>query len=322
MKKIILITIGDINGIGIEILLKIWKTHKNNRFILLTNINLIKKYLIIKKHNIKLNKINNQLKSNIKLDFNKFLHIFNFESVTNEKNAYNSLLQSYKLLKTYSYFSGVVNLPINKYNIIKKIDKKFVGQTEFYMDQCKSKVANMVFVYKKIIFTTLTTHISLKHVNKKLLKKNFILNKIISLNKSLINDFKITKPKIIISGINPHSGENNTIGDEENVYIKPILKKLIKKNVLIEGPYSADGIINKRNLKKFDCFIFNYHDQALIPFKIISKNNGLNFTSGIDIIRVSPDHGTGYDIVGKNIAKMTGLINCFKFVNKIYNNNL
>jgi len=178
----------------------------------------------------------------------------------------------------------------------------------------------MIFVYKKIIFTTLTTHISLKNVNKHLLEKNFILNKIISLNESLINDFKITRPKIIISGINPHSGENNTIGNEESVYIKPIIRKLIKKNILIEGPYSADGIINNKNLKKFDCFIFNYHDQALIPFKIFSKNNGINFTSGIDIIRVSPDHGTGYDIVGKNIAKMTGLINCFKFINKIYNN--
>jgi len=320
MKKIILITIGDINGIGIEILLKIWKSNKNNKFILLTDINLLKKYLVKKKITIKLKKINNELKENKKLDFNNYLHIFNFKSETNEKNAYNSLLHSYKLLKTYSYFSGVVNLPINKYNIIKKIDKKFIGQTEFYKEQSKSKVVNMIFVYKKIIFTTLTTHVSLKNVNKHLLEKNFILNKIISLNESLINDFKITRPKIIISGINPHSGENNTIGNEESVYIKPIIRKLIKKNILIEGPYSADGIINNKNLKKFDCFIFNYHDQALIPFKIFSKNNGINFTSGIDIIRVSPDHGTGYDIVGKNIAKMTGLINCFKFINKIYNN--
>ena len=123
-----------------------------------------------------------------------------------------------------------------------------------------------------------------------------------------------------ISRINPQARENNKIGNEKSLYIKPILKKLIKKKIIIEGPYSADGIINKRNLNKFDCFIFNYHDQALIPFKILSNNNGINFTSGIDIIRVSPDHGTGYDIVGKNIAKINGLINCFKFINKIYNN--
>ena len=112
-----------------------------------------------------------------------------------------------------------------------------------------------------------------------------------------------------------------TTGDMKGIGIEILLKiwKTNKNNKFIL--LTSINLLKKYLVKKkFDCFIFNYHDQALIPFKIFSKNNGINFTSGIDIIRVSPDHGTGYDIVGKNIAKITGLINCFKFIDKIYTN--
>ena len=320
MKNIILITIGDIEGIGIELLIKIWKKKKNNKFILITNSKIFKNYL--KKNKILLNAVNiNNKINNIKnLDFENFFYIYDFNSFNNEENSYNALIHSYKLLEKYSLFSGVVNLPINKNKIIKKIDSNFIGQTEFYMKLSNVKIANMVFVYNGLIFVTLTTHISLKNVTKYLAKKNSIYNKIISLNETLVKDFNKKYPKILIAGINPHAGEQNTIGLEESLYIKPTINKLLIKKINIEGPYSADGIINKRNLDKFDCFVFNYHDQALIPFKILSKNRGINFTSGLDIIRVSPAHGTGYDIVGKNIAKINGLINCFKFIKKINTN--
>ena len=320
MKKIILVTIGDINGIGIEILLKIWKTNKNNKFILISNNKILKNYL--KKNNIliKIKIINNEINNLINIDFNNILNIYNYDSYTNEENSYKSLSNSYRLLKKFSCFSGVVNLPINKDKIIKNIDKKFIGQTEFYMKKSNTKIANMVFVYKELIFSTLTTHVSLKKINQYLSNKALIYEKIISLNETLINDFNKINPKIIISGINPHAGENDTIGNEESIYLKPVIKKLNKSKIHIKGPYSADGMINNRNLNEYDCFIFNYHDQALIPFKILSKNNGVNFTSGLDIIRISPDHGTAYDIVGKNIASINGLINCFKFIHKIDKN--
>ena len=326
MKKIILVTIGDINGVGIEILIKIWKTKLNNRFILITNKKIFEKYLIKNKNFISINEINESIQNipnipNIQnLNYKDFINIYNIDSIKNDENSYKALIHSYELLKKYPFFSGVVNLPINKDKIIKNLNNKFIGQTEFYMKISKIKIANMIFIYKKLIFLTLTTHIPLNKINKNLSKKNYVYDKIISLSKTLKGDFNIKNPRLVISGINPHAGENNTIGDEESKYIKPAINRLKKKRIDIKGPYSGDGIINKRNFKKYNCFVFNYHDQALIPFKLLSENKGINFTSGLDIIRVSPDHGTGYDIVGKNIAKIDGIINCFKFVNLIDKN--
>ena len=319
MKKLIAVTIGDINGIGIEILLDIWKTRKYNNFILITNNNILKKYLNKKKINIKIKIINKYFKKNHLIGDKKFLNVYNIQAKNNNENTYNSLIKSYELVKL-NYCKGVLNLPLNKEKIINNINKKFIGQTELYMKLDKKKNANMMFIFNKIKFISLTTHISLNNVNKNLSKKNYIYQKLILLNKTLINDFKISSPKIIITGINPHAGEMGTIGKEEIKLIAPVIKKLKIKNLFIEGPVSADSIVTKENIKKYDCIIFNYHDQALIPFKILSQNRGINFTSGLNIIRVSPDHGTGYNIVGKKIAKIDSILNCFKFINKIYIN--
>ena len=148
--------------------------------------------------------------------------------------------------------------------------------------------------------------------NSKVIEKVIIL-----LLETLKIDFQIKNPKIIISGINPHAGENGDIGNEEILYIKPAIKKLLNKGISIDGPFSADSIFSKNNLKKYDCFICNYHDQALIPFKIISGFNGINYTGSLDIIRVSPDHGVGQDIMGKKIANPDSLIESIKFFNCI-----
>ena len=164
----------------------------------------------------------------------------------------------------------------------------------------------MIFIYNKFIISSLTTHLRLKDLNITLSKKNFVYNKIISLNKSLKNDFNIPKPKILISGINPHSGENGLLGNEEKKYLIPQIKKIKKLKINITGPISGDAMLNKKNIKKYDCFLFMFHDQALIPFKYIS--------------RVSPDHGTAYDLVGKNIASNKSILNCFKIINKINRN--
>ena len=115
---------------------------------------------------------------------------------------------------------------------------------------------------------------------------------------------------------------NRLIGYEENKYIIPALKKLKKEKIFIDGPYSADSLFIKKNIKHYDCFICCYHDQALIPFKIISEFNGVNYTGSLDIVRVSPNHGTAYDMVGSNKAKTNSLIYCFKQANKIIMNRL
>ncbi len=160
----------------------------------------------------------------------------------------------------------------------------------------------------------------MKNVYKEFKKQKFILNKIININKSIKNDFKIKKPKIILAGINPHSGENGLISSDEIKYLLPIIKKLKQLKINIKGPVSGDGIINISNLKNYNVFLFTYHDQALIPFKIISKYEGVNFTSNLKLIRVSPSHGTATNLVGLKKISSKGIVNCFKLVNEIYKN--
>jgi 4-hydroxythreonine-4-phosphate dehydrogenase len=129
-----------------------------------------------------------------------------------------------------------------------------------------------------------------------------ILEKILLLNSSLIVDFKIRKPKIAVLGLNPHAGDNGVIGLEEKEMIIPAIEKAKEKGILAYGAYSADGFFGNELYKKFDAVLAMYHDQGLIPFKTISFNNGVNFTAGLPIVRTSPDHGTAYDIAGKNTA--------------------
>ena len=121
--------------------------------------------------------------------------------------------------------------------------------------------------HNKIIISPITTHIKLKLVSQKL-KSDLLFNQILNLHTSLVKDFNIKKPKIIVSGINPHSGENGSIGNEEIKIIKPVIKKLKNLKLFISGPFSADSMLIRSNLKNFDCFVFMFHDQALIPFKL------------------------------------------------------
>ena len=174
----------------------------------------------------------------------------------------------------------------------------------------------MIFIYKEYFFIPLTTHIELKKVSKQFKSSNKYIDKIKNIHQTIIKDFGII-PKIIIAGINPHVGEDGIISKEDKIYLSPILKQLNNFKIKIFGPVSPDGIINKNNLKNYNCFVFTHHDQALIPFKLISNYSGVNFTSNLDIIRVSPDHGTAYDIVGQNKVSPYGVINSFKLLKKI-----
>ena len=204
--------------------------------------------------------------------------------------------------------------------IIKNIDKNFIGQTELLEKIDKQNTSNMVFIYKRLIISPLTTHIKINKITKILSKKDYIFNKIKSINKCLKNDFKINNPKILISGINPHAGEKGKISNDENKILIPEINKIKKQNINIQGPISADAMLTTKNINKYDCFLFVFHDQALIPFKYISKFSGVNFTANLNIIRTSPDHGTAYDLVGKNKAIPQSLINCFNLINKINKN--
>lgn len=313
MNKLIGITIGDIDGIGIELLIRLWKKKEIKNFFLITNDKLFKKYLDLKKTRLKIKHFNQNEKIN-----NNFFYIYNIDARINEVNTINSLKESYKLAKKGICYS-IINLPLNKEKII-NIDRSFMGQTEFYQKLDNKNISNMIFYSKKIIIFTLSTHIPLNKVVQYLKKKNLIFNKIKNFNKTLKQDFNIKKPKIIIAGINPHAGENGKLGKDEIRYLEPEIKKLQNINIDIRGPYSADTLFNNKNIENFDAFICNYHDQALIPLKIISGFNAINFTGSLSIIRLSPDHGTAYNLIGKNIANENSLKNCFIASKKIFKN--
>ncbi len=319
MSKFIAITIGDIKGIGIEIFLRTWKENKIKNIILFTDIRVLTQYLRFKNIDIKLNIIDenknnlNYLKSN--------LNIYSYTSKNLADNTYQSLKFAYKFCKK-KFCIGIITLPLRKDLIKKKINKKFIGHTEFFQNIDQKKFSNMILYNKKIIVTPLTTHLEIKKISKFISNKNFLINQIINLNKSLKTDFNISNPKMIISGFNPHAGENGAIGNEEIKTIIPVIKKLKNLKINIDGPSSADSLLISQNLKKYDCFIFIFHDQALIPFKFISQFTGVNYTGNLDIIRTSPDHGTGYNLIGTDNISNKSFINCYKLVKKIYKNRM
>ncbi len=319
MTKPVAVTIGDINGIGIKILINAWKAKKIKNIILFTDIKILKKYLKKEKFNIKINLINANL-SNILYDHKK-LNIFSYNSINKEDNTFKSLKHAY-VFCTKKICIGIITLPLRKDLIKDKINKNFKGHTEYFQILDKKKYSNMILFHKKIIISTITTHIQVKKISKIISDKNFLYNQISNLNKTLKIDFNIKEPKIIISGFNPHAGENGKIGKEEINFIIPVIKKLKNKGVNLDGPLSADSILIKKNLKKYDCFIFIYHDQALIPFKYISQFSGVNYTGNLNIIRTSPDHGTAYNLVKSNHVSDKSLMNCFKLIKKVYNNRM
>ena len=315
MSKFIAVSIGDIDGIGIDILLKLLINNKLKKIVLFCDFKIISNYIKKNKYKIKLNKID---KININTNFkNNFLNIYSYKSKSTEDNSIKSIIFGHKeCIK--NNFIGLVTLPLNK-DKIKKIRPNFIGHTEFIQKLEKKNYSNMIMFHNKIIASPITTHIKLKLVSQKL-KSDLLFNQIFNLHTSLVKDFNIKKPKIIISGINPHSGENGSIGKEEIEIIKPVIKRLKNLKLFVSGPFSADSMLIRSNLKNFDCFVFMFHDQALIPFKYISKFSGVNYTGNLNIIRTSPDHGTAYNLKYSNEVSNKSLINCFSLIRKIFNN--
>ena len=317
MSNLIAITIGDIKGVGIHILLDTWKKKQIKNFILFTDIKFFKKYFYTKKlfNNINIISLNGK-----KINYNKYkFNIYTYDSSSLEDNTYKSLRHAY-VFCNYKICIGLITLPLRKDLIKERINKNFIGHTEYYEKLDNQQSSNMILYHKKIIVSPLTTHIAINKIPKLMLDKKYIYDKIMRLHNSLKIDFNIKKPKLVISGLNPHAGENGNIGLEEIKILKPIIKKIRNKNIIIDGPLSADSILIEENLKKYDCFIFILHDQALIPFKYISKFTGVNYTGNLSIIRTSPDHGTAYNLIGSKKITNKSFINCYKLIKKIYFN--
>ncbi len=212
---------------------------------------------------------------------------------------------------------GFATAPINK-DMMLQGGAKFGGHTEFLGHLTDSKDFVMLFYSKKIITVLATIHIPLSKVHNMITKD--LLTKIINISINWIKvDLGKKNPRIAVLGLNPHAGENGRIGNEEKTIILPVIKEFQEKNEKIEGPFPADSFFAKK-YKDFDLIVSMYHDQALIPFKFLAFNKGVNVTAGLKIIRTSPVHGTAYDIAGKNTADFGSMVESIELVHRISEN--
>ena len=194
----------------------------------------------------------------------------------------------------------LVTAPIDKKSVQSE-NFNFPGHTEYLAKKADVKEALMLMVSDNLRVGVVTGHIPLNEVAGQLSKEK-IIDKVEQMEQTLIRDFMITKPRIAVLGLNPHAGEKGMLGEEDESIILPAVKNLQGKDKLVFGPYAADGFFGSGAFTQFDGILAMYHDQGLIPFKALSFNNGVNYTAGLPIVRTSPDHGTGYEIAGKNMA--------------------
>lgn len=204
---------------------------------------------------------------------------------------------------------AVVTAPFNKSNVQSK-DFSFPGHTELFSDSFASGTTMMLMISDNIKIGTVTNHEPIDQLSK-VLTKELVLNKIKLLHETLIKDFANTNPKIGVLGFNPHAGDNGLLGSDEIDVIIPAINEAKTLGINAFGPYSADAYFAVGKYLKMDATLAMYHDQGMIPFKILSAGEGVNFTAGLSIVRTSPAHGVAYDIAGKNIANIDSMRRAF-----------
>ena len=195
---------------------------------------------------------------------------------------------------------AIVTAPINKHNIQSE-EFPYPGHTEYFAHQFSAQETVMLLVSGDLRVGVVTGHIPLSAVPAAITKEK-VISKINALIKSLKADFGISKPRIAVLGLNPHAGEDGLLGSEEKEIIAPAITELRHKGNLVYGPYPSDGFFGALEYKKYDAVLAMYHDQGLIPFKTLAFDDGVNYTAGLSVVRTSPDHGTAYNIAGKNQA--------------------
>ncbi|MCL4146001.1 UNVERIFIED_CONTAM: hypothetical protein GTU68_024617 [Idotea baltica] len=311
MKKeeniIVGISIGDLNGIGGEIILKTFSDPRTLDFCTPVIFASIKVMTFLKNHfniDVSLNGINNTnqilhkkinvlnvWKEPVKIEFGK-------EDLKIGEFAIKSLETATQALKNDS-IDVLVTAPINKHNI-QSDTFKFPGHTNYLAQELEGN-SLMLMVANDLRVGLITDHVPVKDVATEITPER-IKEKIETVYQSLQKDFRINKPKIAVLGINPHNGDNGVIGNEDDDVLRPTLKEIKDSGKLVFGPYAADSFFGSNNYNNFDAIIASYHDQGLIPFKTLSFGQGVNYTAGLNKIRTSPDHGTAFEIAGKNEA--------------------
>ena len=301
------ISIGDLNGIGGEIILKTFEDPRVLDFCTPVIFASAKAMTFLKSHfksQINFHNINNMSelahgKVNVVNCWNDTVSIeFGKEDTKIGAFAIKSLELATKALKN-DEIHVLVTAPINKHNIQSEVFK-FPGHTDYLAQELEGE-SLMFMITDTLRVGLLTDHVPVKDVSTHITSE-LIEQKINTVYNSLKKDFKIQRPKIAVLGINPHTGDNGVIGSEDDDVLRPTLKKIKESGKLVYGPYAADSFFGSNNYKNFDAIIASYHDQGLIPFKTLSFGQGVNYTAGLNKVRTSPDHGTAYEIAGKGVA--------------------
>jgi 4-phospho-D-threonate 3-dehydrogenase / 4-phospho-D-erythronate 3-dehydrogenase len=307
-KKIIVgISVGDLNGIGLEVVLK---TFEDKRMLDFCTPVIFGSSKVVSHHNkfVKSELQPHSISHIGKINPNKMnvLNVWeeevamNLGTPTEESGSYalQSLVSATDALRDGN-IDLLITAPISKDNIQSETFN-FAGHTEFL----ESKLAGeslMILMTEGLRLGLVTGHVPVSKVAETITKE-LILKKVEIMHQTLVQDFGISKPKIAVLGLNPHCGDNGVIGNEDEELIRPTLLEIQEKGKLVYGPYAADGFFGSQNYQKFDGVLAMYHDQGLVAFKTIAFGSGVNFTAGLSGIRTSPDHGTAFEIAGKGDA--------------------
>jgi 4-hydroxythreonine-4-phosphate dehydrogenase len=327
IKPVIGISSGDLNGIGIELIIK---TLSDNRIldqctpvIFSSNkaINFYRKSLPEINFSYQVTKEFNRLNSRQVNLFNCWEEeVVITPGVLNEtggKYAILSLQTAVAALKQ-KQIDGLVTAPIHKKNI-QSAEFNFTGHTPFLKNIFGVNDVLMMLFAGNFRVALVTEHIPVSDISKSITRER-IVSKLNLLHQSLQKDFGIEKPRIAVLGLNPHAGDEGLIGNEEETILKPAIKDAKNSGMMVIGPYSADAFFARRSFDRFDAVLAMYHDQGLIPFKTLATGEGVNYTAGLPVVRTSPDHGVAFDIAGKDKADIssfvTSIFECIDIINR------
>lgn len=326
-RPVIGITCGDLNGIGIELIIK---TFSDNRILEHCTPVIFASNKVINFYRKSLPEYNLNYSST--KEFNRINHkqvnLFNCweEEVAVTPGQLSDIGGKYAVLSLQTavaalkqnHIDGLVTAPIHKKNI-QSAEFNFTGHTPFFRQMFEAKDVVMMLCAGDFRVALVTEHVPVADVAKHITKEN-ILSKLSLINQSLQKDFGIDKPRIAVLGLNPHAGDEGLVGNEEETIIKPAIREAKNNNMLVVGPYSADAFFARRSFEHFDAVLAMYHDQGLIPFKTLATGEGVNFTAGLPVVRTSPDHGVAFDIAGKDKADtssfVTALFECIDIINR------
>ncbi len=308
------ISIGDINGVGPEVVLRVLSNSDIMDFctpVIFASDKFVQSYKkVLKDVNLSFNSISNfsQLKSNRVNVFNCWQEDVQInpgaENDMGGKYALRSLEVATQCLKS-DEIDAMVTAPISKHNTHSS-NFKHAGHTPYLKEELGAEDVAMILFTERMRVSPLTGHIPIHEVSK-YITPELLTKRINTLLSSLKMDFGIDKPKIALLGLNPHNGDRGLYGKEEEEVIYPVIEQFRAKNELVVGPFSADSFFSRMKYEKFDLCLGMYHDQVLIPFKLMDDNKGVNYTAGLKYVRTSPDHGTGFDIAGKQKADIDSM---------------